>query len=1590
MEPRAVARTLLLVAALTGVSCGEESAEPLPGPIPAEPGTTRQEVRSTEKVLILGTSVNGGSTSPEAQAVRDFWALTGRPAVTIDVKDAAQWTAMTPEQFMSYFAIVIGDASCTTGTAAFQAAVDTKEKWSQIIDGDVVIVGTNPSSGSKPLLMRNGIEHVIRNSPQFRTGLYVSLGCAYQNAPADTEVSLLSWLGDFKVQGSPSNCAAPAGHIFEMGPPYASHLVDDAYLGNGGCAARSVFTSYPFKNFSVAAIGLNAPGTRPYIDYTENPGFETPYFGTPYILVRGAISPGSGCGGLSDNVPSGEECDLGDMGNGIPASDGVPASETCSYSCQLNWCGDGVVDELFGEECDNGFNNGRTHDGNGAISNGMCSTACRIVVLPSSSSPPVARCTNVTVSAPANACGAPANINNGSSDPDGDLVGCTQSPASPYNIGSTTVTLTCTDSRNQTSSCSGVVTVRDVTPPTVTVGTPNRTLQCSGNASYVDLSDITTSELCSNPVTMLARAGSVNVRTPGSYLLTYSARDTAGNTGSATRTVNVVDTLAPLITLNNSTTMAAECGNPYVEPGWSTTDACYGPLNSSVVVSGTINSFQLGAQSLRYNLTDPSGNVATQRTRNVIVSDTQRPTVTIVGDLTQTVQCNDPAYRDPGATATDACAGVLTPVAVPAPNPGTVGAQQISYRATDPSGNVGTSSNSRTLNVIDTLPPAVTLNGPASMSLECANTWNDPGATANDQCSGPVAVTTTGSVDNRQLTAQTITYQAMDDVDLTDSKTRTVTVRDTQAPIVTLVGPLRQRVECNDPAYQDPGATTSDTCDVEPPTPVLVNPPPVGTPGSYTVNYQATDRSGNVGTSSTGRLVIVDDTLPPTLMMQGPNPQALECGTAWADPGASASDQCAGPLTVTRSGEVNHGVPSAYTVTYSVSDGHTPTISQTRTVSVRDTLPPEIAVNGNLDEQFECGSTYVDPGASASDVCAGPVPVTATRTGSSTTPGRFIITYAATDPSGNSVTSPVTRTVTVDDNTPPTLVLQGSPTPSVECGTSWTDPGATANDMCFGDLTASITRTGSVSTGIVGSYGLTYNVTDGAGLSATPVTRTVGVADTLPPTLTVLGPPNQAVQCNRSPYADPGATAADLCAGDLTAAIERTGSVNTGAAGTYTLSYRVSDPSGNQTTAAETRTVTVVDDQPPTISLNGPATGTHECGTPYNDPGATASDACVGDLNSTIVTSGSVNVSVPGNYTWNYSVTDPSGHDATASRAVTVHDTLAPQIQVLPGPSVIECNGSPYQDPGATASDLCAGDLTQSIVVSSNLDQTRSGQYTVTYRVTDAAGNVGIATRQLTVGPCSTCINIRLNDYNLFLLEDYNGGHDVVGKVAAGGNITMSDFAVGTGLPNSDISNTLVAGGNLSLNRGGVWGDARYGGSYSTNPSVTYPRGSAVQGRPIDFAARFAELRSQSARLAALPINGSTRRESWGGVMMRGTSTNVNVFDVNASAFNGAVFWSIDAPAGSFVVVNIRGASASFSRFGIQFSGGIDQHSVLFNFVDATSITAQGFGFWGTVLAPYAHVNFTNGSFDGGMYVKSFTGNAEGHINPLNNRDICP
>jgi hypothetical protein len=81
--------------------------------------------------------------------------------------------------------------------------------------------------------------------------------------------------------------------------------------------------------------------------------------------------------------------------------------------------------------------------------------------------PPVAQCKNVTVSA-GPSCTAEASIDLGSYDPDlNDAIVLNQSPAGPYPLGVTMVTLTVSDSHGASDTCTAEVTVVDNTPPTI-------------------------------------------------------------------------------------------------------------------------------------------------------------------------------------------------------------------------------------------------------------------------------------------------------------------------------------------------------------------------------------------------------------------------------------------------------------------------------------------------------------------------------------------------------------------------------------------------------------------------------------------------------------------------------------------------------------------------------------------------------------------------------------------------------------------------------------------------------------------------------------------------------------------------------------------------------------------------------------------------------------------------------------------------------------------------------------------------------------------------------------------------------------------
>lgn len=165
-----------------------------------------------------------------------------------------------------------------------------------------------------------------------------------------------------------------------------------------------------------------------------------------------------------------------------------------------------------------------------------------------------------------------------------------------------------------------------------------------------------------------------------------------------------------------------------------------------------------------------------------------------------------------------------------------------------------------------------------------------------------------------------------------------------------------------------------------------------------------------------------------------------------------------------------------------------------------------------------------------------------------------------------------------------------------------------------------------------------------------------------------------------STFVDPYAVAIDPTEGDITYRITDVSDVDATEPGIYFITYNVKDASGNAADPITRVVYVVVDMTPPVITLVNPSLNPMyiDVLTPtFNDPGATATDNEDGNLTTAIVTTGTVNTFVIGEYTVTYTVQDAQGNVASETRTVIVRDQEAPtitnkEIVVKNGRNVVE------------------------------------------------------------------------------------------------------------------------------------------------------------------------------------------------------------------------------------------------------------------------------------------------------------------------------
>ena len=108
--------------------------------------------------------------------------------------------------------------------------------------------------------------------------------------------------------------------------------------------------------------------------------------------------------------------------------------------------------------------------------------------------------------------------------------------------------------------------------------------------------------------------------------VTYTVKDSFGNTTTVTRTIVYNDPIAPELTLEGEPFIALQIGEEYLEPGYAAKDNCDGDLTETVQISGNIDTFKVGRYILTYTVTDSYGNT-TSATRTVFIKEREKDKV---------------------------------------------------------------------------------------------------------------------------------------------------------------------------------------------------------------------------------------------------------------------------------------------------------------------------------------------------------------------------------------------------------------------------------------------------------------------------------------------------------------------------------------------------------------------------------------------------------------------------------------------------------------------------------------------------------------------------------------------------------------------------------------------------------------------------------------------------------------------------------------------------------------------------------------------------------------------------------------------------
>lgn len=276
-----------------------------------------------------------------------------------------------------------------------------------------------------------------------------------------------------------------------------------------------------------------------------------------------------------------------------------------------------------------------------------------------------------------------------------------------YPIGSTPVTHTATDQAGNVNSCTHAITVRDSTPPSLTVPA-SITQEATGASGAMVTFAVTATDIVDGATATTCSPLSGTTFAIGSTTVTCTSTDAHGNVGTKSFAVNVVDTTPPQVTVPaNISAEATAAGGNVVDYATSATDIVDG--TTTVVCSPASGStFAITTTTVNCTSTDAHGNVGSA-SFTVAIVDTTPPALTLPTNIV--VEATAPAGNVVNFTAlaNDIVDGQTLTNCTPASGSTfAITATTVTCTSTDKHNN--TATGTFLVTVADTIKPVVTLD----------------------------------------------------------------------------------------------------------------------------------------------------------------------------------------------------------------------------------------------------------------------------------------------------------------------------------------------------------------------------------------------------------------------------------------------------------------------------------------------------------------------------------------------------------------------------------------------------------------------------------------------------------------------------------------------------------------------------------------------------------------------------------------------------------------------------------------------------------------------------------------------------------------